>query len=63
MVLGAFLLVKNTENMPIELVCLTRAGFKTIRVIYSWLFKYTQQHAAGFTENNWARTSSDQPWL
>ena len=23
-------------------------------VIYSWLFKYTQQHTACFTENNWA---------
>ena len=22
-------------------------------VIYSWLFKYTQQHTAGFTENSW----------
>jgi hypothetical protein len=22
-------------------------------VIYSWLFKYTQLHTAGFTENNW----------
>ena len=21
-------------------------------VIYSWLFKYTQQHTVGFTENN-----------
>ena len=21
-------------------------------VIYSWLFKYTQQHTAGFTENS-----------
>ena len=31
---------------------------KTIRpwagVIYSWLFRYTQQHTVGFTENNWA---------
>ena len=35
-----------------------RAGLKPIEphagVIYSWLFKYTQQHTAGFTENNWA---------
>jgi len=27
----------------------TRTG-----VIYSWLFEFTQQHTAGFTENNWA---------
>ena len=25
-----------------------------VGVIYSWLFKYTQQHTACFTENNWA---------
>ena len=25
-----------------------------VGIIYSWLFKYTQQYTAWFTENNWA---------
>ena len=47
--------VSSNTFMPVSAT--TRAGLKPIGpragVIYYWLYKYTQQHTAGFTENNW----------
>ena len=44
-------LVDRTELTPIGPITLIWAH---PGVIYSRLFKYAQQHTAGFTENNWA---------
>jgi hypothetical protein len=43
--------MKHPCRTRLKLIVLIAPNWACIEVIYSWLFKYIQQHAAGFIEN------------
>jgi hypothetical protein len=60
----SLIIFSNNELLLEQNVCSLMPIGPRVGVIYSWLFKYTRQHTADFTENNnLVHTSQGRPCL